>query len=215
MNGDYLIGIILEFTNSLRVVHNGTDAKDSRFTKINSLHRKLYENNGCRFNSEKVFEHKYVCGSDGPIIHFIGSNAMGNDANSFYEAFILDDRLHFTVFMEYISKDLRTEQVEAVDENGITIITDNSLAFAVIKRIFTLIMEILYGQIVLSENFNKTIIGTNYRMTPTLIAAVVCNTFKPLTEDDVEGCGIDFNTILQILSSPETLQNKIMGARFE
>jgi hypothetical protein len=68
-----------------------------------------------------------------------------------------------------------------------------------------------YNPATFTGAFNATVAGTNFRYLPNIIAGIILAQFKPLTEEDTEGCGMEHNMLTEILQDESMPINLILS----
>jgi hypothetical protein len=221
---------ILNAINDVMIEGNTFDD----YTEISDKTKYLLLNNSCGMSSDKPIIEKVVHVTKGTLIgnsrqngrytlsmtyrlHFM-LNCTGNERNVFYDMFYGGNQcqdVHLIIFLDHF-KSINIGHVPEVDENGIDNIIDNSIIFYQIKKLTELFLVTYYSPIVTSVDFNGTIAGSNFRYTPSLVAGYIINYFNGLTEDDVEGCGIDYNFLMDIIQDENiSIGEKLIGIRMK
>jgi hypothetical protein len=193
-----------------------TDIKESDFeqyTKVDEDEILLLMNNGCRISDVEPMEN--MVSLDNNYYVSIITGMMGNDKNTFFDFYYTHDGNRnvikiLVVFLDYF-KDVKTEETPLVDENGITDITGNSNFFFAIKQISEIFLMSYYNPATFTGAFNATVAGTNFRYLPNIIAGIILAQFKPLTEEDTEGCGMEHNMLTEILQDESMPINLILS----
>ena len=200
---------MLKFLNAINNVINGDF---SEYAPLDEKTKLMLMNNGCRMSDDGQ-KAKSVCIDTEYAIEFI-VGAMGNDRNTFFDFYYDAYRVKtLVVFLDYF-KEIKTEEPPEFDENGIRDITGNSVFFFAIKQITERFMISYFNPATMTGDFNATVAGTNFRYLPCIIAGFILNFFKPLTEDDTDGCGIEHVMLVGIISDETiSINDKLIGIR--
>lgn len=213
-------GPVARFTLALlQAIDSIKNNKFDEYKKADEDEILLLMNNGCRISDKDVMQLSVYLGEQYYLNIITGM--MGNDKNTFFDFYYTHTNAdsneqikNLVVFSEYF-KDVKTKEAPEFDENGIRDITGNSNFFFALKQLTELFVMSYYNPATFTGIFNSTVAGTNFRYLPCLVAGAILMQFKPLTEEDTEGCGIEHSIIAEILSNSNiTMDHVFAGIRY-
>lgn len=191
------------------------DVKDQDFSnsyaKMINLNKNILMNNGCRFMEDREPLVKIVEINNFYKIHFV-VNCMGNKLNQFMDYSDNGNYKNLIIFVDYF-KDIKTTWLDEYDENGIKNIDDNSDCFYAIKTITEMFLKSLYNPATITGSFMHTINANKFRYNPVIISCIILNYFRPLIDDDIEGSGMAFDDIMNIINNNIPVHEVLQGRR--
>jgi hypothetical protein len=186
---------------------------------IEPLLKKILLNNGCGFKdnaTEKMVEILH-----GYMLCFI-TGGEGNKVNEFYDFVELHGMEYLVIFLDTF-KGIKTSNHKLPDKDkltsdevisyGMSTLMGNSVYFDNIKKLVNIFISTVYNQAVLSQGMGATSAADNYRWAGPIIAGRILNSFRPLTEYDVEG--VDLHDLQQIILSSNSLDMMLSGIRHQ
>lgn len=190
MKSTVMQNVVISIINQMSNIKNNNLDEYTELSKEEFL---LLANNGCRFKDEyKVKD----CDIDGTYhIHFI-TGAIGNEKNVAYDFIDIQYEKIFVIFIDCFKNIITNDSTNEVDN-----IIGNSNYFFDLRKIFEMIYLSYCNPATVSNDFSTTVFGRTFRVMPVIFAAMVLNVFKKITEEDVEGCGIDYEYIVHALTT--------------
>ena len=147
--------------------------------------------NGCNITDNtkiKYYNDSYYYVVDG----------SANSINEFFDVILLkdDSTPKLIIFLDYF-KDINSQ-----DSDDFANILGKSLYFNAIKKLSEIYILMNNNPVILNGGYFSTTASASYlRYTPLFIAGYIVSRLVGLDENDIEGCGIDYNYMMDILNN--------------
>lgn len=189
----------------------------NQYMPIEPLLKKILLNNGCGFKDGA--REKLVQILPDYILCFI-IGGQGNQANEFFDFVELYGMQYLVVFLDNF-KGIKTSNETLPDKDklssdevisyGMNTLMGNSPYFDDIKKLTDVFVSTIYNPAIQTQSLAATAAASNYRWAGAIIAGKILNSFRPLTEYDIEG--ISLNDLMQLINSQNPLNMILSGVR--
>jgi len=171
-------------------------------------------NNGCYISKTVKPKWKgYKIDDEFAIISI--TNMMGNDVNEYYDYCELFESKYIIIFIDYFKDNLipKDDNNRPKSDNAYEPIDfiGRSIAFEAICRLIDIFYDITHSETKI-VSLNTTIMAGCAKYNRYIIAALILSYFGEVTDNDVDGCPFDVNTINNILSGG-SIDSILYGAR--
>lgn len=185
--------------NEIYNINNDVDLSEYENCKDNT--KLILMNNGCKFKDD--FKIKNIINKDYNIDFATIIGAFGNDINQYYDVINYGGITEIVIFLDYF---------RGLKESNDPIL-GKSIYFNAITKLIEIFLLSYYNPITMTgSTFNSTAAGNMLRWTPMLIAGYILERLVGLDENDIEGCGINYNYMMDTLNN-NSIKEILMGIR--
>ena len=185
--------------NEIYNINNDVDLSEYENCKDNT--KLILMNNGCKFKDD--FKIKNIINKDFNIDFTTIIGAFGNDINQYYDVINYCGITEIVIFLDYF---------RGLKESNDPIL-GKSIYFNAITKLIEIFLLSYYNPITMTgPTFNSTAAGNMLRWTPMLIAGYILERLVGLDENDIEGCGINYNYMMDTLNN-NSIKEILMGIR--
>lgn len=199
MKGKYETDLMLNFESLFKIYlrHYLNNNIIPSSTKIDPLAKMILANNGCRFSDETYVNEEYIINKE-YVLYFI-TGALGNEINEIFDFINIHGTVYFVIFLDAF----KNINKKSESKNGITNPDDilgKSLYYKYLYKLANIFIRTTTNPIYFTTDYINTTIANNARYNSHIFAgSVIKEICGQITENDVEGSGIDYKTLLSII----------------